>query len=200
MRFKRISKILYIRLRNSLLFRYNKARSTLLGYLLLESIIIGKDVSYQAPVRFSGNGCVAVGDSVKFGYYDAPRLGNGEILIQARDLNSEVIVGRNTAFSNNVSVVARTSITIGEDCLIGDCVRIVDADFHEIQPAFRHKKSGDVAAVVIGQNVWLGSGVTILKGVKIGNNSVIAAGSLVCSDIAENVIAGGVPAKMIRTL
>lgn len=200
MRVKRISKILYIRLRNSLLFRYNKVRSTLFGYLLLESLIIEKDVSYQAPVRFSGNGYVAVGASVKFGYYDAPRFGNGEILIQARDIHSQITIGQNTAFSNNVSVVARRSIIIGANCLIGDGVRIVDADFHDIQAHLRHESSGEISPVVVGPNVWIGSGVTILKGVQIGANAVIAAGALVCSDLPEHVVAGGVPAKVLRKL
>ena len=56
------------------------------------------------------------------------------------------------------------------------------------------------AAVVIGEHVWLAANVTILKGVHIGARSVIAAGSVVTSDIPEDCLAGGIPAKVIRKI
>jgi maltose O-acetyltransferase len=61
----------------------------------------------------------------------------------------------------------------------------------------RHSGMVNAASVEIGENVFIGSNVTILKGVRIGNNSVIACGSLVTKSIPDNTIAGGVPAKII---
>ena len=56
------------------------------------------------------------------------------------------------------------------------------------------------APIHIGENVWIGSSVTITRGVTIGDNSVIAAGAVVTKDIPANVVAGGVPAKVIKPL
>ena len=54
--------------------------------------------------------------------------------------------------------------------------------------------------VIIGNNVWLGSNVKVLKGVSIGDNSIISAGSVVTKSVPENVIAGGIPAKVIKDI
>lgn len=197
---RKLLKYVLLKFRIHLIFRYYSVRSCIIGYLMTKTLTLKSQISFQAPVRFSGGGKVEVFDKVKFGYYDSPRMGNGEILIQARDSGSIVSIGAATAFSNNVSLIARNSIKIGEGCLFGDGVRIVDADFHDIQAELRHVSSGGIAPVVIGNNVWLGSGVIVLKGVTVGENSVIAAGAVVCSNIPMNVIAAGVPAKVIREL
>jgi maltose O-acetyltransferase len=79
-------------------------------------------------------------------------------------------------------------------------VAIVDADFHEINPATRDNSAGEVRPVTIGNNVWIGSRVMVLKGASIGDNSVIAAMSVVTSAIPANCVAAGIPAKVIRHL
>jgi maltose O-acetyltransferase len=152
----------------------------------------------KVPVLINGRGQVVVGDRVTFGDSKSPKSGNGAILVQARDEGSLIIIGEKTAFSNNVSLIARKRIEIGPYCLLGDGVRIVDADFHGIQPDERRKTSGENECVRIGENVWLGSRVMVLKGVTIGDGSIIAAGAVVTSDIPASVIAGGVPAKVIK--
>jgi len=152
------------------------------------------------PVLINGRGQVVVGDRVTFGDSKSPKSGNGAILLQARDEGSRIIIGEKTAFSNNVSLIARKHIKVGSFCLIGDGVQIVDADFHGIKPSERRRSSGSVESVHIGDNVWLGSRVTILKGVTVGDGSIIAAGAVVVSDIPSSVIAAGVPAKVIKTL
>ena len=197
---RKILKYILWKIRIIFIFRYYSLRSCIIGDLMTKTLAIKSLVSFQAPVRFSGAGKIEVFDKVKFGYYDAPRMGNGEILIQARDSDALISIGVATAFSNNISLIARNSIKIGEGCLLGDSVQIIDSDFHEIQPELRHVSSGGIAPVVIGNNVWLGSRVVVLKGVTIGENSGIAAGAVVCSNIPMNVIAGGVPAKVLRDL
>ena len=197
---RRILKYILLKFRTKFVFRYYRVRSYFIGYVMTKTLTMKSQISFQAPVRFCGAGQVEIFDEVKFGYYDAPRMGSGEILIQARDVDSLVSIGVGTAFSNNVSLIARNSIKIGKGCLVGDGVRVVDADFHCIQSELRHVSSGEVAPVSIGDNVWLGSGVTVLKGVTVGGNSVIAAGAVVCRDIPMGVVAGGVPAKVINEL
>lgn len=162
-----------------------------------------RSANAAVPVRIDGSGIVRIGEHVSLGYRPAPRLGSGEILLQARAGGrgmSCVEIGARTAISNNVSIIAMQSVRIGEGCQIGDGVTIFDSDFHEIDPATRSRSAGLIAPVAIGDNVWLGSRVMVLKGVTIGNNTVVAAGSVVTRALPANVVAAGVPAKIIRTI
>ena len=91
-----------------------------------------------------------------------------------------------------------TSITIGKNTLIGaDCL-IVDSDFHGFP--LDGNEPVKSAPVEIGDHVFIGARTIILKGVKIGNRSVIGAGSVVTSDIPENSLAAGNPARVLRRL
>lgn len=143
-------------------------------------------------------GSLVIGTSNHFGYRTAPLIDSGEILLQPRSLSSEIRIGANNAFSNGVSLVANESIEIGNRCQIGDLVAIYDCDFHEIDPATRNRSAGLTSPVRIGNNVWLGSRVMVLKGVSIGDNSVVAAMSVVTKAIPPHCIAAGNPAKVIR--
>ena len=121
-------------------------------------------------------------------------------MLQTRTAGAEIIIGKSNRFSNNTMLCAMASIRIGNDCRIGDAVSIVDADFHEISPATRDRSAGLIRPVVIGNNVWIGSRAMILKGVAIGDNSVVGAMSLVTSEVPANSIAAGVPARVIRQI
>lgn len=89
------------------------------------------------------------------------------------------------------------SITIGDDATIARNVIIMDSDYHNIE--FEDGiKNAQSAPVYIGNHVWIGTNAIILKGVTIGDNTVIAAGAVVTKDIPANCIAGGVPAKVLK--
>ena len=163
-------------------------------------LTLGAGNAFESPVRSDGAGSLSIGSGNSFGYGMAPRFGDGEILLQARAPGSVVSIGSNNAFSNNVSVIANERIVIGNDCLIGDRVSIFDSDFHEIDPAARRSGTGASKPVEIGNNVWIGSSVTVLKGVTIGDNSVIGVMSVVSKPVPPNSVAVGNPAKVIRTL
>jgi acetyltransferase-like isoleucine patch superfamily enzyme len=105
---------------------------------------------------------------------------------------------------NGTSITARSkTIRICKGTMVGPNVVIMDLDGHALwppenrltNPAFELDND-----VIIGSNVWIGSSCIILKGVIVGNNSIIAAGSVVTRNIPSNVLAGGVPAKIIREL
>jgi len=161
---------------------------------------IGRDVYFSVPVRNDGAGSLVIGKQNSFGCPVSARLGKGEILIQARHPNSEIVIGEGNEFNNNVAIVSNERITIGDRCRIGDQVAIMDCDFHEIAPETRNRTHGLTAPVTIGNNVWLGSRVMILKGVTIGDNSVIGAMSVVNKSIPANCIAAGFPARVVRSL
>lgn len=159
-----------------------------------------RSVMAAVPVRADGVGHVSIGEGVGLGYRPAPRIGSGEILIQARARGSRISIGARTLISNNLSIIAMKSVEIGGRCQIGDLVSIFDCDFHEIEPTARLGSHGSIEPVVIGTNVWLGSRVMILKGVSIGENTVVAAGSVVTKSLPANVVAAGIPAKVIREI
>nr|WP_294786831.1 acyltransferase [uncultured Flavobacterium sp.] len=117
-------------------------------------------------------------------------------------LNGNINIG-DSSMLNGVSVTSYLKVNIGSNCQIASCTLITDTDFHPISPEMRYRESMghkidhnlvNKKEVNIEDNVWIGWGCTILKGVTIGENSIIAAGSVVVSDIPKNVIAGGNPA------
>jgi acetyltransferase-like isoleucine patch superfamily enzyme len=104
---------------------------------------------------------------------------------------------------NGVAISSRKRIEVGDGTLIAPNCIIVDSDFHAVWPPENrgHSDPSDQdEEVVIGKNVWLGLNVTVLKGARIGDNSVIAAGSVVVGEIPANVVAAGVPARVVKSL
>jgi maltose O-acetyltransferase len=179
--------------------RYYLARARFYGKVQRGVVEMGSVIA-NVPIRTDGRGRVKVCDQVTLGYRPAVKCGNGEILLQARGENSYIEINSGTSTSNNVAIVAMQAITIGRNCLIGDNVMITDCDFHNIDPKTRHDQVHITKPVDVGDNVWLGSRVIVLKGVAIGRNSVIAAGSVVTRSIPPNVIAAGSPARVIRSI
>ena len=108
--------------------------------------------------------------------------------------NATLILGDNVGMSG-VSIWCFKKIVVDNNVRIGANVLITDGDAHLDDPRSREPKP-----VHICDNVWLGMNVTILKGVTIGKNSLIGAGSIVTKDIPENVIAAGNPCKVVRHL
>lgn len=88
-------------------------------------------------------------------------------------------------------------VTIGDGCQIGHNVVFATLD-HGLAPAQR--RTTFPAPIVLGRNVWVGSNATILKGVTIGDNSVVAAGAVVTKDVPADTVVGGVPARFIRRI
>lgn len=158
---------------------------------------VGPGNRFNVPVRGESPGSLEIGPGNSFGYRPAPRLGSGRILLQGRRSDSEIVIGSHNSFSNNISIISTRKVTIGNDCLIGDQVFIADSDFHAIDPNLRKRSAGPSDPVRIGNNVWLGSRVVVLKGVSIGDNSVIGAMSLVKDSIPANCIAAGNPARIV---
>ena len=111
--------------------------------------------------------------------------------------NAKVHIGKNTTFGYHSFLFSSESIEIGNDCLIAPFVYIVDSD-HNIEKEKRiNEQPNSTAPVKIGNDVWIGTGAKILKGVTIENGAVIAAGAIVKSDVKAYEIHGGIPAEKI---
>jgi acetyltransferase-like isoleucine patch superfamily enzyme len=87
--------------------------------------------------------------------------------------------------------------TIGDDVLIGPRVNLVTEN-HPLKPSDR--KALVTKPIVIRRNAWIGAGATILPGVTVGENAVVAAGAVVAKDVPANMIVAGVPAKIIKNI
>jgi maltose O-acetyltransferase len=149
-----------------------------------------------------GLGKITFAVDVKIGVPISPNYFSGYSYIEAREKTSTIFIDSGTWINNNFSAIAEhTSIKIGKNCLIGFNVTIIDSDFHGLKISERLKSHPEKAReVTISDNVFIGSHVNIMKGVKIGAGSVIASGSVVTKDVPESVIAGGNPAIIIRKI
>ncbi|MDR0886977.1 MAG: sugar O-acetyltransferase [Clostridiales Family XIII bacterium] len=101
--------------------------------------------------------------------------------------------------NSNLTLVDDADIYVGDDCMISPNV-VITTSGHPILPILRENNYVYNIPVTIGKNVWIGSGVQILPGVTIGDNSVIGAGSVVTNNIPANVIAFGVPCRVVREI
>jgi acetyltransferase-like isoleucine patch superfamily enzyme len=115
---------------------------------------------------------------------------------------------------NGALIMAEERIEIGSHCLVSWNVGIADSDFHPLEPAQRlvdaealapffkdrpPRPKLHTAPVLIADNVWIGMNATILKGVSIGENSVVAAGSVVTKSVPPNSVVAGNPAVVVKT-
>lgn len=122
------------------------------------------------------------------------------VIIRTLSSRARITIGDDVGLSGAV-ICAQTSIEIGDECLFGADVQITDTDFHAISPKHRRFEKDleaiQSAPIKIGKNVFLGAGVRILKGVSIGEDSVIGAGAVVTQSIPAGSIAAGVPARVV---
>ena len=105
--------------------------------------------------------------------------------ISFRVYNKGIVeIGNNCFFNDWVSIISQKSITIGNNVIIGPNVHLIDND-HDYKDDINHFILGDIK---IGDNVWIGDNVIILKGVTIGKNVVIAAGCIINKDVPDNTV------------
>jgi acetyltransferase-like isoleucine patch superfamily enzyme len=147
-------------------------------------LFLGRNLQIQiAPrgtVRFGR--FVWVGDGTKI------RCHEGEVVIGAK-----TVIGQDCTFS------AYQHVRIGEQCVIADRAMFIDFDHGVVEVERPIRLQGIYKRDVdIGSNVWIGYGACILRGVRVGDNSIIGTNSVVTKDVPANAVVGGVPAKLLR--
>lgn len=113
------------------------------------------------------------------------------------DFGKNITVGKNVFINACCHFQDQGGITLGDNCLVGHNVVFATLN-HGFAP--EERQSMLPAPIIVGRNVWIGSNSTILQGVTIGDNSIIAAGSVVTKDVPANAIVAGVPARFIRSI
>jgi acetyltransferase-like isoleucine patch superfamily enzyme len=108
-----------------------------------------------------------------------------------------ITIGKRVFINHACSLLDMGGITIEDDVLIGPKVNLVTEN-HPLDPVDR--RALICKPIVIKRNAWIGAAATILPGVTIGENAVVAAGAVVSKDVAANTVVGGIPAEFIRSL
>ncbi|CAM3192126.1 sugar O-acetyltransferase [Filibacter tadaridae] len=114
------------------------------------------------------------------------------------DLGYNIHVGNEFYAGYNCVILDMAEVRIGDNCMLGPNVGIYTAG-HSIEPKSRNK-SGYAIPIEIGNDVWIGGSCVILAGVTIGDNSVVAAGSVVTKDVPANTIVAGNPARILKEI
>lgn len=173
----------------------------ILSYKLISNNAnVTSSAKINQPVLFCGRGSIKLG-GCNIGIWPSPYFLSTYAHIEARTKTANIIIGDESWFNNNAVIIAdKKTIEIGNNVLIGANFFLTDSDFHSLEIDKRLGGEYSTASVLISDNVFIGSNVSVLKGVTIGKNTVIANGAIVTMDIPENVVAGGIPAKIIRQL
>jgi acetyltransferase-like isoleucine patch superfamily enzyme len=161
--------------------------------LLNKNVTIGKNFKVIKGFSIKGPGKVIIGDNV---------LADGTmntVTPWTHHKKACIIIGNNV-FLNGTRFGCSKGIEVGDHCILGDC-RILDTDFHSIFPDKRNDPNFvRTEPIKIGKNVWIGLGCVILRGVTIGDNSTIAALSVVYNDVPEYTCYGGNPAVLLKEI
>jgi acetyltransferase-like isoleucine patch superfamily enzyme len=153
------------------------------------------------PLLLLGPGSIVLGRDVEFGWERSSSFYCGYCHLEASTAEARIEIGDGAQINNNAFIKSEgPGIRIGARALLGSEVTIYDSDFHDLHPHRRRDGQPSMAAVELADNVFVGDRVLILKGVRIGADSVIGAGSVVTASIPGGVIAAGNPARVIRAL
>lgn len=113
------------------------------------------------------------------------------------DFGRNIVVGKDVFINQNCTFMDRGGITLEDKVLIAPRVNLVTIN-HSIAP--ERRRDTESRPIHICKNVWIGTGATVMPGVTVGENAIIAAGSVVTKDIPPGVVAAGIPAKVIKEI
>ena len=172
----------------------------------LNKVKFGKNLNlYGIPVIFKKKGSqLNIGENCTINSSFLSNLVglSQRTIIVTRTEEAKIEIGNNVWISG-ATIYARKEITIGDNTLIGGNVKILDNDFHPIEVEARNldiKEKIGTRKIKIGKDCFIGANSLILKGVEIGDGSVVGAGSVVTGKFPSNVVIAGNPARVIKVL
>jgi acetyltransferase-like isoleucine patch superfamily enzyme len=161
-------------------------------------IVLGRECIFYGYTKFkkANNATISIGKKVTFRSSPTSNLigVNRPCIITALDPDAKLKIGNYCGFSGTV-IGSFSKITIGDHVKCGANTLITDGDWHTDD-----YRSGKSAPILIEDNVWLGVNVTVLKGVTIGENTIIGANSVVVKSIPSNSVAAGNPCRVLKEI
>jgi acetyltransferase-like isoleucine patch superfamily enzyme len=159
---------------------------------------VGPGLVMEQLPYLSGRGKIVLGSGVRLSGKPAFGFSNCHSDTPVLTIGDQTFIGHGCTFT------LATAITVGARCLLAGGVRIYDLDGHPLDAARRAAREpaarDDSKPVTLGDDVWVGTGALILKGVTIGPRSVIGAGSVVTADVPPDVVVAGNPARVVKQL
>jgi acetyltransferase-like isoleucine patch superfamily enzyme len=154
--------------------------------------------------RLRTDGLAFVAPSVKFeiGRHARVELGRWSWIghgTKVRAHEGVVRIGAKTVIGQECTISAFQRVDIGRECIVADRAMYIDFDHGMVEVERPIRLQGIYKRdVVVGHNVWIGYGACFLRGVTVGDNSVVGTNAVVCKDVPANAVVGGVPAEVIR--
>jgi acetyltransferase-like isoleucine patch superfamily enzyme len=173
-----------------------------LGYLALYARWLWLKIRWRGRLVTDGMCFVCPGVKFEIGPGAKVRLGRWSWIghgCKIRAHEGEVSFGAKSVMGQECTISAFQHVSIGRECIIADRVMMIDFDHGMVEVERPIREQGIYKRNVdVGHNVWIGYGACILRGVEVGDNSVIGTNSVVTCDVPANAVVGGVPARPIR--
>lgn len=170
-----------------------------------ENLVLGKNWLIFGVLKISNKGIIKIGDNFRANSgQEYNPIGGDDTIRLVCGVNASLVIGNNVSLSNS-TIVCHNEITIEDNVGIGGNCKIWDTDFHSLDAKIRftefdRNENVSTKKILIKRNAFIGSSVIILKGVTIGGNSIVGAGSVVTKSIPDNQIWAGNPAKYIKNI
>jgi len=189
------------------------ARSALNRARVLSMLARGTTMRVLLPGVISGGRSLCIGRNVDLAVYGELVIGDGVILSDGCSLEvgptARLVLGDRAFIGRHSVIAAQELIEIGKDTLIAEHCTVRDQNHHldpdrrreEIDAHTEHRRSTvgvEKAPVFIGSGAWIGAGVRVLKGARIGDRTVVGANAVVLGELPPDVVAGGIPARVLR--
>lgn len=163
-----------------------------------QCISVGEGFQMETLPYIHGHGRILLGNHVAFGGKPIIIFGN------RGETEPEISIGDNTFIGHMVQFSCSKSIKIGRHCLLAEGVQLLDYDGHPLDAEQRRAgvptPASQIRPVVLGDDVWVGTRAAILKGVTVGDRSVIGAGAVVRQSVPPDVVVAGNPARIVKHL
>ena len=172
------------------------------GYALLIARWLWLRLRWRGRLRTDGLCFVCPGVKFEIGRSASVTLGRWSWIghgSKVRVHEGELSIGAKSVLGQEITISAYQHVSIGRECIIADRVMMIDFDHGMIDVERPIREQGIYKRDVdIGDNVWIGYGACVLRGVHVGDNSVIGASAVVTADVPANAVVAGVPARVIR--
>jgi acetyltransferase-like isoleucine patch superfamily enzyme len=172
------------------------------GYIALLARWLWLKLRWRGRLRTDGLCFICPGVKFEIGRGATVSLGRWSWIghgSKVRVHEGELSIGAKTVLGQECTISAFQHIAIGRECIVADRVMMIDFDHGMVEVERPIREQGIYKRdVEIGNNVWIGYGACLLRGVTVGHNAVIGTSAVVTADVPENAVVGGIPAKVIR--